>query len=419
MNIVNKLICSITNRIRRPVYHLLIKIFYLSRRFTFLSGLLRFFKVAHGKFVTLDEYTQSDNTKVLYREKVKLAFSPPKFDQYASADSILIEKTEYDKYAVVFKNASILGNSNIIILQNSQVLYDIKSLDIKERYCYSDNGIIHSKRKYLIYRNGHVKVNFEEAIWMGGNFSWNYYHLLFEFLIKFVKLNQLGIALSVPVLIDQICLDVPQFLELLTLANQDKRQIIAIEKSCRYQAKELYFINCPNFIPPNFINDKDIRPEDVQFDIHSLLELRSLLLPYSSRRSFPKRFFISRQNASGRRIFNESEVFRSLEEFGFSLVEPEKLSIVNQIALFSQAEIIAGGSGAALTNLLFCSKNCTAIVFAKNRLPFSGFSTIAYAVGADLRYVTEESTKGDLLQNIHDPFVIDIVILKQIMKEWF
>lgn len=407
-------------RFKRKFFYQLIALIFLCRRFAFLNGLLRYINVAHGQFVTLDDFIflQPNSLELLYRDKVTLAYSPPKFDEYVTFESILVNEMKYDQYAAAFKNASVLGGSSIIILPNKLVLYDIKSLDRNNRYSYSDPGILYFKQNNLIHKNAPVNEDIEEAIWMGGNFSWNYYHLLFEYLIKFGKLERLGLNLQIPILIDRICFEVPQFQELLSIVNHQRRQIISIDSMNCYKVKKLYYINCPNFIPPNFVNDKDIHPSDIQFDIKSLIDLKSMLLPYSSNKEFPKRFFISRKDTSGRRVFNEDEVFGILETFGFDLIVPEKLSVTDQIALFNQAECIAGGSGAAFANLLFCTKSCKAIIFSKNRLPFSGFSTIAYAVGVDIRYVTEESTKGDLLKNIHDPFVIEVEKLRRLLKEW-
>ena len=63
-------------------------------------------------------------------------------------------------------------------------------------------------------------------------------------------------------------------------------------------------------------------------------------------------------------------------------------------------------------------KNTKIIMFSKNRLPFSGFSTIATAVDLDLRYITEESTQGDKLKSMHESFEIDVEMFRSIMKEW-
>lgn len=120
--------------------------------------------------------------------------------------------------------------------------------------------------------------------------------------------------------------------------------------------------------------------------------------------------------ASGRRKFNEAEVIDVLQNFGFETVFPEELSFSEQISLFSHADFIIGGSGAAFTNLLFCNTSCKVIIFAKNTLPFSGFSTIASFVGFDLVYLTESSSYGEKNDNLHDSFVINTNKLIELIK---
>lgn len=66
-----------------------------------------------------------------------------------------------------------------------------------------------------------------------------------------------------------------------------------------------------------------------------------------------RRLFVSRADAKKRRLLNEEEVFRRIEHLGFKRVMPGLLPVAEQIALFSEAQIVAGPHGAGLTNLIF------------------------------------------------------------------
>lgn len=70
---------------------------------------------------------------------------------------------------------------------------------------------------------------------------------------------------------------------------------------------------------------------------------------------FNKKVFISRQDASARKIINEDEVFALFEAQGFTRYHLTKLSILEQILLFKNAETIVGSLGSGLTNILFCN----------------------------------------------------------------
>jgi len=65
------------------------------------------------------------------------------------------------------------------------------------------------------------------------------------------------------------------------------------------------------------------------------------------------RIYISRSDASDRRVVNEKELMDRLSERGFERYLLSKLSVAEQVELFSEAEIVVAPHGAGLTNVLF------------------------------------------------------------------
>ena len=66
-----------------------------------------------------------------------------------------------------------------------------------------------------------------------------------------------------------------------------------------------------------------------------------------------RRLFVSRSGASSRRVANEAEIAPLLADREFEIVEPGRMSVRDQVALFSEARLVVGPHGAGLTNLLF------------------------------------------------------------------
>ena len=67
-----------------------------------------------------------------------------------------------------------------------------------------------------------------------------------------------------------------------------------------------------------------------------------------------KRFiFVHRASTSSRKIVNETEVIKTFSNWGFDIVDFEKMKFEDQVDLASQASILAGVHGAGLTNMLF------------------------------------------------------------------
>lgn len=68
----------------------------------------------------------------------------------------------------------------------------------------------------------------------------------------------------------------------------------------------------------------------------------------------PARLYLSRRGVASRQVSNEEEVRALLEPHGFVTIQPEGLSLREQIALFRGASHIVAPHGAGLTNLLHC-----------------------------------------------------------------
>jgi len=92
--------------------------------------------------------------------------------------------------------------------------------------------------------------------------------------------------------------------------------------------------------------------------------------------SLPKRFYIIREGYT-RGISNEQEVRDYFKSQGWALIAPEKLSIPDQIALFRDAEAIAGLHGSALTNLVWCSPGCHVLEFVSKSFQSGAFEWLS------------------------------------------
>lgn len=72
--------------------------------------------------------------------------------------------------------------------------------------------------------------------------------------------------------------------------------------------------------------------------------------------NFSKKVFISREDATSRKMLNEQDVFNKFEPYEFKKYILSKMSIVEQIALFKEADIIIGSLGSGMTNVIFCKQ---------------------------------------------------------------
>ncbi|WP_324759663.1 glycosyltransferase family 61 protein [Haloarcula sp. GH36] len=71
------------------------------------------------------------------------------------------------------------------------------------------------------------------------------------------------------------------------------------------------------------------------------------------RKDTPRFVFVSRTDASERRIQNSTALLKALDEFGFESVVLSNRSLREQISLFTNAECVVAPHGAGLTNILW------------------------------------------------------------------
>lgn len=98
-------------------------------------------------------------------------------------------------------------------------------------------------------------------------------------------------------------------------------------------------------------------------------------------------FYISRRSAV-RPAINEDKILEALKPWGLTVVEPERLSLREQIDLFSDAGLIMGPQGAGIQNCLWAPPGCKVLELISPRY-FSGvYWTLSEAVGHQYGIVT-------------------------------
>lgn len=81
---------------------------------------------------------------------------------------------------------------------------------------------------------------------------------------------------------------------------------------------------------------------------------------------FPDRVYISRQDATRRRVTNEDRVMESLSRLGFERCVPGQLSYEDQVRLFRGADVIVGPHGMGFTNLVYADDAAVIELFPEN-----------------------------------------------------
>ena len=111
----------------------------------------------------------------------------------------------------------------------------------------------------------------------------------------------------------------------------------------------------------------------------------------------PSKIYVVRRGKT-RGVVNEDEVVTFLERRGWTAVDPESLSLTEQIRLFAGASAICGVHGAGLTNILWCSPGCTVIELIASNYLNGCFESISSCLDVRHRYLV---FPGDRESRIH------------------
>ncbi len=369
-------------------------------------------------FIDIVAYTKIAIKKcqLLYLQKLDVYYSELQLAEIKST-ATLIKVDTINSYAAHFKDAKIIAGSSLIVLDEFNLLYDLKYNTNNTNIDFSDNGICHTKEEICVILNNKKNREIESGISMTANYDSNFYHFMYEILIKFEKITTLNIDKDVPLLFNKEVLSIKPFLDLIKFLNKDNRAIEPLEPLGIYNVKNLYHISCKNIIAPNFIDITKIKSEDNAFDLDTLSFLRKELLVLAKPILGLKKIFIARKKAGLRRNYNEDAVFTVLKKYGFELFYPEEHSIEMQISIFSNADFVIGATGAAFTNILFCNTKCNLICLTNYPIKFSIFSTIAAYINVELIYLYDKTLKVSFDTDIHKDFKVDVIELENLVME--
>lgn len=177
----------------------------------------------------------------------------------------------------------------------------------------------------------------EKSIYISDRYVANYYHFMM------LMLTQLRTLDFVPDTIYIEHKNIRYVLEILSMLFPNSRIISAIECPQGCLSKPSHF---------------DLTLDDHDKNIKEYTFLINLFNPhiksYIPNKNYSKKIYISRSDTARRRIENETEIVDLLTNNGFENIVLSKLSQIESMYIFSNADIIIGGHGANLTNLIFC-----------------------------------------------------------------
>jgi capsular polysaccharide biosynthesis protein len=288
--------------------------------------------------------------------------------------------------------------------------------------------------------NGSVITPDNKLLW---DVSFEYHHTPKTHPIFYTKLPSISyIPETLAVITSQVSFnyfhwmfDVLPRLELLRKSNLDYDRIVInrgkyfIKENCGFQNESLKLLGIPKekliecHPETHILAKKLIVSSMAGYSAHVPKNvcqfLRNVFLDKVKIRkeSKYKRIYISREDATHRKVLNEDEVFSILKKYGFKLIKLSTLSFEEKIKLFHCAEVIVSPHGAGLTNLIFCNPGTKIVEMFTPTYLIPCFHIISNHMDLDYYGLIGDKMQQDENRGNHkDPIVIDIDKLKKTLK---
>ncbi len=131
------------------------------------------------------------------------------------------------------------------------------------------------------------------------------------------------------------------------------------------------------------------------------------------------KIYLSRQNSVCRNLINEGDLIKKLKSKNFMIIDTNNMSIFEQIKIFSDADVIAGPTSSALTNIVFSKKGTRVIeIIPKYKYDYEKISfKIRYSKICKYLNLNYSSIEADPVNNANQNLSNNKFISKKILEE--
>jgi capsular polysaccharide biosynthesis protein len=198
-------------------------------------------------------------------------------------------------------------------------------------------------------------------------------------------------------------------MESLFLVTGEGREIITLPIGRALQVDALYLTSVAGYVPFERRNNKLQGHSHGVFSPSAFELIRNQVVSSMENlpeKTWPENIYL-RRNSGARKVTNATELEEVLIAQGYVIVEPEKLTFLQQAQLFSHATMIVGSSGAALANIIFAPSGTKIFILIGKYQDTSYWywQNIACASGKTVSYIFGKVS--DHTGGIHADFTVD------------
>ena len=314
------------------------------------------------KFCSTKEFCNVSgyNYFVIKKESICNEFRPSIWKIKEEEETII--RTFPETYVAEIKNATIIGENELIMCQN-KVLCDTYTCEFVE-YMKLEKGVV--KRADLVAKEVELHYHsirhlpIDKGICLIGNFPYSYYHFVINILPKLYYISNHSQYENYPWIIDARAYK--NFKEIIEIFNIHKNKVICINQNVAYRVKKLVVAsNCVWY--DRYIQEQFYKDVGHRYDSEAIRYVREVCLESIKEDKIIEKVYVSRTKLpeDRKRLENEEEVEQLFHKYGFISVYPEELSFIEQVKLFRNVKVFAGVAGAAFTNMIFLPQDAVVI----------------------------------------------------------
>ncbi len=362
-----------------------------------------------GYYSSVDEYIKKHgNERKIYHEVYPSFVSKLGIPDYllkSSSPSLnyTMEADESAKFILDVKNGRVYTDKLItiaVIAEDNKLINEV-SLDLNVKNHRVEKSAIF-KRKYF---EDVVRFNGTLFTTVGGGGSYiNYYHWLID---SFARIHLLKKAN----LFDEV-----DWFYVPTIKydyQRDSMKAIGVPEEKIIESTKYPHVQADRVLAPSYIRGGHYHIHDWVVDF-----FYNEFPPNDGKKFKGGRYYISRKDSSMRNIRNEDDVIDMLEQYGFEPIILSKLSFQDKINLFANASIIIGGSGAGMTNFMFCKEGTTVVeIFGDQFVDFSHYYVIAAKRKLNYHYVVGKNVSKvrNMVEGQKTDVIVDLNALREVL----
>ena len=211
-------------RERNPIYNYIYELFLIVLRNVNMTLLQ---VVDSSKY---SEITNSNSVQIIEVDRVGVMSD----NIYAGDDinTTLNSFTIPDLLQFCFNDVCLRGNSDIIVDKERGLVICDAAYNLNNNEAVIDGLLYRTRGNICLLRDNlqHNMQAFKSGIMISGKFSHNYYHLIYETLIKLIYLPQTSIPDDVPIFLDKSVLTIPSCKRIYNiLTDQIRRDVVLLD----------------------------------------------------------------------------------------------------------------------------------------------------------------------------------------------